>query len=82
MVGKVTTSNDIAIKENVARQLFCLDGKGIKVGIISDSLNSLSGLNENVKSGDLPRKRILLDIACLGLFLQTLMSYYRMKVGH
>ncbi|MBD1866761.1 hypothetical protein H6F95_05465 [Cyanobacteria bacterium FACHB-471] len=56
MVGKVTSSNDIEIKENVARQRFGLDGKGIKVGIISDSLNSLSGLNENVKSGDLPRK--------------------------
>ena len=54
MVEKVTTLGDIAIKKNVARQLFGLDSKGIKVGIISDSFNSLSGLSENVNSGDLP----------------------------
>jgi hypothetical protein len=56
VVVKVTTSGDIAIKGNVARQLFGLDGKGIRVGIISNSFNSLSGLSENVKSGDLPGK--------------------------
>ena len=56
MVEKVTTLGDIAIKKNVARQLFGLDSKGIKVGIISDSFNSLSGLSENIKSGNLPGK--------------------------
>ncbi len=54
MVGKVTTQGDQVLKADIARQLFGLDGKGIKVGIISDSFNSLSGLSENVKSGDLP----------------------------
>ncbi|MFN6517698.1 MAG: S8 family serine peptidase [Nostoc sp. CreGUA01] len=54
MVGKVTTSGDIAIRANVARQLFGVDGSGIKVGIISTSFNALSGLNTDVKSGDLP----------------------------
>ncbi|MBH8554939.1 S8 family serine peptidase [Nostocaceae cyanobacterium CENA357] len=56
MVGKVTTQGDQILKADIARQLFGLDGKGIKVGIISDSFNSLSGLSENVKSGDLPGK--------------------------
>lgn len=56
MVGKVTSQGDQVIKADTARQLFGLDGKGIKVGIISDSFNSLSGLRENVKSGDLPGK--------------------------
>ncbi|MBW4566165.1 MAG: S8 family serine peptidase [Mojavia pulchra JT2-VF2] len=56
MTGKVTTQGDQILKADIARQLFGLDGKGIKVGIISDSFNSLSGLSENVKSGDLPGK--------------------------
>lgn len=56
MVGKVTTQGDQILKADIARQLFGLDGKGIKIGIISDSFNSLSGLSENVKSGDLPGK--------------------------
>lgn len=56
MVGKVTTQGDQILKADIARQLFGLDGQGIKVGIISDSFNSLSGLSENVKSGDLPGK--------------------------
>ncbi|MEH2288111.1 S8 family serine peptidase [Nostoc sp.] len=56
MVGKVTTQGDKILKADIARQLFGLDGQGIKVGIISDSFNSLSGLSENVKSGDLPGK--------------------------
>ncbi|MBE9001541.1 S8 family serine peptidase [Nostoc sp. LEGE 12447] len=56
MVGTVTTQGDRIVKANIARQFFGLDGKGIKVGIISDSFNSLSGLSENVKSGDLPGK--------------------------
>ena len=56
MTGKVTTQGDQILKADIARQLFGLEGKGIKVGIISDSFNSLSGLSEDVKSGDLPGK--------------------------
>jgi hypothetical protein len=54
MVGKVTTSGDIAIRSNVARQFFGVDGSGIKVGIISTSFNALSGLDADIGSGDLP----------------------------
>ena len=50
----MTTAADQIINSNKARQLFSLDGNGIKVGIISDSFNSLSGLGDNIKSGDLP----------------------------
>lgn len=56
MVGKVTTLGDRAIKANVARQFFGVDGSGIKVGIISTSFNALSGLNTDISSGDLPGK--------------------------
>lgn len=56
MVGTVTTQGDQIIKSDAARQLFGLDGSGIKIGIISDSFNSLNGLAENIQSGDLPGK--------------------------
>ena len=54
MVEKVTTKGDRIIKANIARQLFDVDGEGIRIGIISDSFNSLSGLNEDVENGELP----------------------------
>ena len=60
MVGKVTTSGDIAIRANVARQLFGVDGSGIKIGIIANSFNALSGLDADIRSGDLPGKNNIL----------------------
>ena len=54
MVGTVTTLGDQIIKSDTARQLFSLDGSDIKIGIISDSFNTLNGLAENIQSGDLP----------------------------
>ena len=56
MVGKITTQGDIAIKSNVARSLFSVDGSGVKVGIISTSFNAQSSLNADIKNGDLPGK--------------------------
>ena len=61
MVGKVTTSGDIAIRANVARQLFGVDGSGIKIGIVSTSFNALSGLDADIRSGDFSRDRIKFD---------------------
>ncbi|GAA6621845.1 S8 family serine peptidase [Scytonema sp. NUACC26] len=54
MTGKVTSVGDRAIRSDIARQLFHVDGTGIKIGIISTSFNALSGLEADVKSGDLP----------------------------
>lgn len=54
MTGKVTTQGDRAIRAQVARQWFDLDGSGITIGIISDSFNALGGARENIRSGDLP----------------------------
>jgi hypothetical protein len=53
-VGSVTTQADHALVSDTARSTFGVNGAGIKVGIISDSFNSLGGYNANIASGDLP----------------------------
>jgi hypothetical protein len=35
MSGKVVTEGDQALKANIARELFDIDGSGVKIGIIS-----------------------------------------------
>ena len=57
MAGKVTSHGDRAIRSDIARQLFKVDGTGIKIGIISSSFNALNGLDADVKSGDLPGEK-------------------------
>ena len=54
MAGEKITLGDAVVKSNTARKLFDIDGNEIKVGIIASSFNSLSGLDANVESGDLP----------------------------
>lgn len=56
MAGKVTSLGDRVIRSDIARKLFHVDGTEIKVGIISTSFNALSGLEADIKSGDLPGK--------------------------
>jgi hypothetical protein len=56
MTGQVTSAGDRIIHSDIARELFHVDGTGIKIGIISTSFNALSGLEADVKSGDLPGK--------------------------
>ena len=43
-----------ALRADIARQLYNVDGNHIKIGIISDSYNSLGGANASVGNGDLP----------------------------
>ena len=57
MVGSVTTEGDRAMRSNIARRLFNLDGRGISIGIISDSFNALGGELTDILSGDLPGAR-------------------------
>lgn len=42
------------MRAQIARRNFHLDGRGIKIGVISDSFNQLGGADEDVASGDLP----------------------------
>ncbi|MBW4661620.1 MAG: S8 family serine peptidase [Drouetiella hepatica Uher 2000/2452] len=57
MVGQVTSEGDRAMRSNLARELFNLDGTGIKIGVISDSYNAQGGAATDVTTGDLPGRR-------------------------
>lgn len=57
MTGKVTSHGDRAMRSDIARELFEVDGTGIKIGIVSTSFNALNGLDADVKSGDLPGEK-------------------------
>lgn len=57
MVGAAVTQGDRAIRANIARRLFGLDGRGITIGIISDSFNVLGEARRDVRQGDLPGLR-------------------------
>ena len=62
--GAVTSRGDIVMKSDRARDIYGVDGKGIKIGIISDSYNNLDGEAEGIASGDLPKGgvRIIQDL--------------------
>ena len=53
-IGAVDSQADVAQLSDEARSLFGVDGEGIKVGILSDSYNTLGGADDGVASGDLP----------------------------
>ncbi len=52
--GPALTNGDIALKSDIVRESRGLDGSGIKIGVLSDSYNSLLGASEGVASGELP----------------------------
>ncbi|MBD0260012.1 MAG: S8 family serine peptidase, partial [Cytophagales bacterium] len=53
-VGLVTSGGDSAQRSGLARRLYKVDGKGVKVGALSDSYNQLIGERGSVITGDLP----------------------------
>jgi Ca2+-binding RTX toxin-like protein len=57
MVGKVTSKGDRAMRAQIARRNFSIDGRGITIGVISDSFNSLKQADRDVASGDLPGRQ-------------------------
>lgn len=52
--GIAYTNGDRALKSNVTRAKLGLDGRGIKIGVLSDSYNSLQGASQGVVTGELP----------------------------
>ncbi|MEG3970144.1 S8 family serine peptidase [Microcoleus sp. T2B6] len=52
--GSVTSLGDRAMRSDLAREQFKVDGTGVKIGVISDSFNRLGGAAADIKSGDLP----------------------------
>ena len=57
--GTVTSQGDQAMRSNVARSAFAVDGTGVKVGALSDSFNCLGGAAADVASNDLPAVTVL-----------------------
>jgi hypothetical protein len=53
-VGLVTSQGDSAQRSGLARSKYKLDGKGAKVGVLSDSYNQLIGARGTIITGDLP----------------------------
>lgn len=52
--GSAYSNGDIALGSNIVRSKWGLDGRGIKIGVLSDSYNSLGGAQQGVLSGELP----------------------------
>ncbi len=55
-VGVVTSAGDTSIAANLARGGFTIGGAGIKIGVISDSYNTLANnpAQKDIDNGDLP----------------------------
>ena len=59
--GLVDSQGDMAMRADVARPLYGVDGTGITVGTMSDSFDCLGGAAADVAGGDLPPGIIVLD---------------------
>jgi hypothetical protein len=60
-VGSVDSQGDAAMRSDVARTTFGVDGTGVTVGTLSDSFDCLGGAAGDVASGDLPTGIVVLD---------------------
>lgn len=50
----VVSQGDTALRSYLARQTYSVTGKGVKIGILSDSYNNLGTADIGVKTGELP----------------------------
>ncbi|MEM7511253.1 MAG: T9SS type A sorting domain-containing protein [Bacteroidota bacterium] len=53
-IGSVDNEADVALRSDVAKSLYGLNGTGIKIGVLSDAYNALGGEAAGIASGDLP----------------------------
>jgi hypothetical protein len=66
-VGSVTTQGDVAMRSDVARASLGVSGVGVKVGVLSDSVNCLGSAPVDIETGDLPLVQIVQEISdCTG----------------
>ncbi len=66
--GSVTSQGDQAIRSNVARATYGVDGSGVTVGVLSDSFNCLGGGAADITSGDLSPVTVIQEHAsCSGV---------------
>ena len=60
--GQTTTQGDSAMRSDKVRDRFGVDGQGVKIGVISDSYNTLGRAPADVTDGDLPNDvQLVLD---------------------
>lgn len=59
--GAVDSQGDRALRSDIARADFGVDGNGVTVGVLSDSFDCLSGAEADVATGDLPAATNVLD---------------------
>ncbi|MEM7510531.1 MAG: HYR domain-containing protein, partial [Bacteroidota bacterium] len=52
--GLTDNQADIALKTDIARSTYGVDGSGIKIGVLSDSYNTLGEADIAISAGDLP----------------------------
>jgi hypothetical protein len=57
--GEVATQGDKAMRADIARNTFGLDGSGTTVGVLSDSFDCQGGASGDMSSGDLPWVTVL-----------------------
>lgn len=60
-VGSTTSQGDIAMRADLARAAYNIDGSGIIIGTLSDTYDCLGGAAGDVASGDLPSGINVLD---------------------
>lgn len=66
-VGVVDSQGDVAMRTDIAKSLYSLDGSGITIGTLSDSYDCLGGAAGDVANGDLPSGiNVLDDSQCPG----------------
>jgi len=61
LLGSVTSQGDVAMRADIARSTFGVDGTGVTVGTLSDSFDCLGGAVTGVASGDLPAGIVVLE---------------------
>jgi subtilisin family serine protease len=59
--GEVTSQGDAAVRADVSRPAFGIDGTGVMVGTLSDSFNCHGGAGAGIASGDLPAGTLVLE---------------------
>jgi hypothetical protein len=61
-VGLVTSQGDQAMRADVARATFGVDGTGVTAGVLSDSFNCLGGAEADVASDDLSPVTVIQEL--------------------
>ena len=56
--GAVDNQADVAMRSDIARATFSVDGSGVTIGILSDSFNLLGGEAADIAAGELPSEGV------------------------